>query len=98
MRKSSEVPLKLLAALAKFVTGRSDVPETCYCVDEQRRIVPDINCQTSSFGTSFHYIYGGSSGGNIGDTVVGGSTMPSNERGVFRGGFGYSGGGKAVGG
>jgi hypothetical protein len=98
MRKSSDVPLNLLAALAKFVTGRGDAPETCYCVDEQRRIVPEINCQSSSLGTTYHYIYGGSSSGQIGDTVVGGSTLPSNEGEVIRGGFGYSGGGEGAGG
>ncbi len=41
--------------------------------------MPDSYCQQHS-SAGYHYIYGGSSGGHIGDMVVGGS--------VSRGGFG----------
>ncbi len=92
MRKSSDVPLTLLAALALFATGCHDIPESRNCVDAQGRIVPDTNCQTHSSGGAFRYLYGGRSGGRIGDTVVGGSGTPS-ESGVSRGGFGHAGGG-----
>ena len=96
MRKSSDVPLTLLAALALFVTGCHDTPESRNCVDAQGRIAPDGNCQTHSSGGGYgyHYIYGGRSGGHVGDAVVGGSTTSS---GVARGGFGHAGGGEGGG-
>lgn len=98
MRKSNKVPLNLLAALARFVTGRGVASQNRYCVDEHGVIVPDINCQTSTFGTAYHYVYGGSSDGHIGDVVVGGNVVPSSEDEVTRGGFGYSGYGEGGGG
>lgn len=85
MRKSSEVPITILAALALFTTGCRD--EVQNCVDAQGHIVPDSSCQSPPAGAAYHYIYGGSSGGHIGDTVFGGSTTPSS--GIFRGGFGH---------
>ena len=89
MRRSSAVPLTLLAAVAAFATGCHDEPR--HCVDAQGRIVADTTCSNPASGTGgFHYIYGGSSGGHVGDTVVGGSTTPSD--GVSRGGFGGGGG------
>jgi len=90
MRKSTAVPLTLLAALAAFATGCHDTPESRNCVDAQGRIVPESNCSNASSGSGFRYIYGGRSGGHIGDAVVGGSTTPSD--GVSRGGFGGHGG------
>ncbi|KAA6461792.1 hypothetical protein DYQ86_09025 [Acidobacteria bacterium AB60] len=88
MRKSPAVPLTVLAAVAAFVTACQNEPR--HCVDSQGRIVPDASCAASgSGGGAFRYVYGGSSGGRIGDTVVGGSTSPS---GVSRGGFGGHGG------
>jgi hypothetical protein len=97
MRKSAAAPLTLLAALAALTSLCHNVHESRNCVDAQGRIVRDTNCDTHSGGTGggFHYIYGGSSGGRVGDAVVGGSTTPS-ESGVSRGGFG-SGGGDAGG-
>jgi hypothetical protein len=80
MRRSREVPLTLLAAVALSITGCRD--ERSDCVDAQSHKLPDSSCQVGTTGS--HYIYGGSSGGNVGDTVVGGS--------VTRGGFGGSGG------
>jgi hypothetical protein len=97
MRKSSEVPITLLAALALFTTGCHDTPESRNCVDAQGRIVPGANCEAHATGVPYHYIYGGSSGGHVGDAVVGGSTTSSSESGVSRGGFGHGGGGEGGG-
>ena len=85
MRKSKEVHLVLLTAAALTVTGCRDQRRDC--VDGQNRVQPDSACQAGATGA--HYIYGGSSGGHVGDAVVGGS--------VSRGGFGGIGGGDAGG-
>jgi len=84
MRKSSEVPISLLALLALSSMACNDAPVTRNCVDAQGHIIPDANCEYHSTGT--HYVYGGSSGGRVGDKVVGGS---DSEEGVSRGGFGH---------
>jgi hypothetical protein len=42
-------------------------------------------------------MYGGSSGGRIGDTVFGGSATPSSGASIVRGGFGTSMGGSTGG-
>lgn len=89
MRRSKEVPITLLAALALVTVGCRD-DETRNCVDAQGRIVPDTSCQSPPAGAPYHFIYGGSSGGHIGDAVIGGSATPSG--GIFRGGFGHGGG------
>lgn len=87
MRKSREVPLTLLAAAALAsigtvgTTGCHDQP--AHCVDQQNRLMPDSYCH--NYGSAgYHFVYGGSSGGHFGDTVVGSS--------VSRGGFGSFGG------
>jgi len=86
MRKSREVPLTLLAAVALASIGCSDEPVRC--VDAQNRLMPDSACQANtSSGLGYHYVSGGSSGGHVGDTVVGAS-----EAGVTRGGFGHGSG------
>ncbi len=91
MRKSSDVPLTLLAVLAlAATTGCHDTPESRNCVDAQGRIAPDGNCMAHASGGGYHYIYGGRSGGHLGDAVVGGSGTPG-EGGVERGGFGHGG-------
>jgi hypothetical protein len=94
MRKSREVPLTLLAAaaLASLASAptigcRDNGPP--HCVDAQNRLAPDAMCQTGAGGVGYagyRYVYGGSSGGHFGDTVVGSS--------VSRGGFGHGGGGE----
>ena len=83
MRRSREINLTLLAALAFTMTACRD--ENRDCVDPHNRKLPDSVCEDnaqSPYGA--HYVYGGSSGGHVGDTVVGG--------GVSRGGFGGTGG------
>jgi hypothetical protein len=64
------------------------------CVDAVGHKLPDSTCQAPTPVPGAHYIYGGSSGGHVGDIVIGGSVT----RGGF-GGFGGSGdGGDASGG
>jgi uncharacterized membrane protein YgcG len=84
MRKSRDVPLTLLAVAALSITACRD--ERQDCIDAQSHLMPSAACQTGTPGA--HYIYGGSSGGHVGDIVIGGSVS----RGGF-GGFGSSGGG-----
>jgi hypothetical protein len=82
MRKSREVPLTLLAAVALASIGCHDEPR--HCVDAQNHLMPDSTCELHSSSGGFHYVYGGSSGGHVGDLVIGSS--------VSRGGFGGEGG------
>jgi hypothetical protein len=83
MRKSREVPLTLLAAAALASIGCHDAPR--HCVDAQSHLMLDANCDAHSGGVGiYHYVYGGSSGGHVGDIVIGAS--------VSRGGFGGGGG------
>jgi hypothetical protein len=86
MRKSREVPLTLLAAVALSAIGCHDEPR--HCVDAQNRLQPDSVCEARSGGGGvvggYHYVWGGASGGHYGDSVVGSS--------VSRGGFGHGGG------
>lgn len=97
MRRSREVPLTLLAAIALSATACRDTrSETRNCVDAQGHIVPDTNCEHRGGGAyvPYHYLYGGVSGGRVGDSVVGGRSAPAGaeEGGVSRGGFGHGGG------
>jgi hypothetical protein len=79
MRRSKDVPLTLLAALALSITACRDQREDC--VDARNRLLPNSACQYTGGGYGgAHYIYGGRSGGHIGDSVMGGS--------ISRGGFG----------
>jgi len=90
MRKSREVKLTLLAAVALSITACRN--ENRDCVDAQSRKLPDSACQVSGGGGGAHYVYGGSSGGHVGDYVIGASATP-------RGGFGgFGGGGDSAGG
>ena len=94
MRRSREVKLTLLAAAALSITACR--PEHRDCVDAQGRIQPDSACQANGGTGGYygaHYIYGGSSGGHIGDSVIGGSTTPRGGFGSF-GGSGDGGGGE----
>jgi hypothetical protein len=83
MRKSREVQLTLLAAVALSMTAcRTEHHD---CIDPQGRKEPDSYCDATGGHGIYHYVYGGSSGGHLGDSVIGGSTTP-------RGGFGGIGG------
>jgi hypothetical protein len=90
MRKTSAITLTVLAAVAASVT-LSDCRDAHYdevskhCVDNENHIVPDSQCR-SGIG---HFVYGGSSGGRLGDTVVDGSL---SEHAISRGGYGLFGG------
>ena len=80
MRKSREVPLTLLTVVALSLTACRD--QNRDCVDAYGHKLPDASCDAGATGA--HYVYGGSSGGHVGDVVIGGS--------VSRGGFGGTGG------
>jgi hypothetical protein len=83
MRKSRDVPLTLLAAVALASIGCEN--EQRHCVDAQNHLMPDSACLANTGGgVGYHYVSGGSSGGHVGDTVVGAS-----EAGVSRGGLGH---------
>jgi hypothetical protein len=84
MRKSREVHLTVLAAVALSMTACRTQHRDC--IDNQGRKEPDSYCDVTGGGGIYHYVYGGSSGGHLGDSVLGGSTTP-------RGGFGGIGGG-----
>ena len=105
MRKSQTVPLTLLAAAAFSAGSGCDHPrEIRNCVDSQNHIVSDEKCDhPAAYGGyygggagGYRYLYGGASGGSMGDTVVGGNanadpdaTIVSGEHGTtVRGGFG----------
>jgi hypothetical protein len=81
MRRSPEIHLTVLVVMALSVTACRN--ERRDCVDSTGHLLPDSRCQAGSTGA--RYWYGGSSGGHIGDNVVGGSS-------VSRGGFGGTGG------
>jgi hypothetical protein len=84
MRKSGEVPLTLLAAVALASIGCQH--KARHCVDAKNHLMPDSACEANA-GIGYHYVSGGSSGGHVGDTVVG-----AGESGVSRGGFGHASG------
>jgi hypothetical protein len=89
MRRSKEVQLTLLATVALAMTGCHEHRD---CVDVNNHLLQDSACQAATpTGTGAHWIYGGASGGHVGDAVVGGSS-------VSRGGFGGTGGGGDAGG
>lgn len=102
MKKSSSITLGLLAAVAMAVTTGCRRTEVRDCVDQNNRIVDEKFCkgqqpqqqQSTSHGGGFvpyYWMYGGSSGGRIGDTVIGGRNTPTpGMRAVTRGGFGHS--------
>ena len=87
MRRSREVPLTLLAAAALASVGCHERPR--HCVDAQSHLEPDADCELHPGVGGFHYVYGGSSGGHIGDSVVGASSSSYSF-----GGFGHGGGGE----
>jgi hypothetical protein len=84
MQRSLAVALALLAvANLSAATGCEDHPtQIRYCVDDRMHIVPDERCDNEPFTGSvilpgsYHYLYGGASGGHLDDTVTGGSWQP----------------------
>ena len=108
MKRTQHITLGLLAGMAlAFTSGCNRQAERRDCVDMQGRITDDQNCRvaeeqrrTGYGGTSYHYWYGGSSGGHVGDVVVNGSPTPGMSSGsgggffggIMRGGFGSHGG------
>ena len=89
MRKSSQVPLRILSALVETFRGPLPVREPRYCVDENNRIVAASHCERTTLGVSYHWVYGGATTGQIGDTVEGASREPA----VYNPGFGVRRGG-----
>jgi hypothetical protein len=86
MRRSREIPTcVLLLAASAALAGCNEHRD---CVDDQNHKQPDSYCNAGTH-TGAHFIYGGSSGGGYGDTVVGGHATS----GISRGGFGHGGGG-----
>jgi hypothetical protein len=106
MRRTQHITLGLLASMAlAFTSGCNRRPERRDCVDETGSIVSDQNCQmveqqrrSGYMGhlPYYHYLYGGSSGGSIGDRVFNGNPVPGMSSGssggffggIMRGGFG----------
>jgi len=84
MRRSHAVTLALLAvAILSGSPGCADHPvQIRNCADDNRHIAPDGRCDNEPYTGSavlpgsYHYVYGGASGGHLGDTVVGGSLQP----------------------
>jgi len=107
MKRTQHITLGLLAGMAlAFTSGCSRRPERRDCVDEAGRIANDQNCQMveqrrhsgyTGILPYYHYLYGGSSGGHIGDQVFNGNpaagmgASSSAVGGVSRGGFGSTG-------
>jgi hypothetical protein len=85
MRKSGHLPLRILTGIAEALRGPSELRESRYCVDEDGKIVNDSFCENSQLGTRYHWVYGGSSRGHVGDAVKGGSREPT----VHNRGFGF---------
>ena len=109
MKKSSQITLGLVASVAMaFTVGCRRSTQAQNCVAADNRIVADSWCdesderQRSNPGMyyPYHWMYGGSSGGRLGDTVFNGSPTPTPGVAISRGGFGSSmkgasGGGRA---
>jgi hypothetical protein len=110
MKRTEHITLGLLAGMAlAFTSGCHRPPERRNCVDETGSITTDQNCQLAEqrrrsgfIGPMpyYHYLYGGSSGGHIGDRVVNGNPIPGMSSGggffggiggIARGGFGGTG-------
>lgn len=83
MRRSREIPTcVLLLAASAALLGCTEHRD---CVDADNHKRPDSYCNAGTH-TGAHFLYGGRSGGQYGDTVVGGHS-------ISRGGFGHGGGG-----
>jgi len=101
MKKSSSVTLGLVASLAlTFTACRNERQD---CVDETNHLADPQKCRDAEYNRNngyrgyipYRWVYGGASGGHIGDTVVDGNPAPGMSHassGVSRGGFGSHGG------
>jgi len=114
LRKSSQITLGLVASVALAFTSGCRRTQVQNCVGADNRIVGDQLCDENdrqrrnnpNFYSPYRWIFGGRSGGNMGDTVFDGSTSPSpgattvRSNGVRTGGFGslLGGGGHGSGG
>jgi len=93
-------PLLASAALSLMTVGCETQPKRC--VDEHNMVVDPSFCQATqsagqngSYGTHYHYYYGGSGGYSPGTYVTGGAYTPTpgvSYSGTSRGGFGGSAG------
>ena len=99
MKKSSQITLGLVAAAAlAFTSGCRRQTQVQNCIDAENHIVADSWCEDAEqkrrsspgFFAPYVWIYGGSSGGRFGDTVFGGSAVPTPGATIVRGGFGSS--------
>jgi hypothetical protein len=109
VRKSSQITLGLVASLAMAFTSGCRRTQVQNCVGADNRIIGDQYCdeadkqRRNSPGGYYPYrwLFGGSSGGHIGDSVLGGSTSAwpgattvrgsgAGSGGVSFGGFGSS--------
>jgi hypothetical protein len=74
--------LLAVAALSAATACQDPPTQIRNCIDDNRHMVPDERCDNEPFTGSeilpgsYHYIYGGASGGQMGDAVVGGSWQP----------------------
>lgn len=95
MRRSRDIQAcVLLLAASTAILGCQEPHRDC--VDSQNRKMPDSFCE-SGVHPGARILYGGSSGGRTGDTVIGGSTSRGGLSGILRGGFGsgaHAGGGE----
>jgi hypothetical protein len=97
MKKTQHITLGLLAGMAlAFTSGCNRRAERRDCVDESGRITGEQNCQMveqrrhSGYTGSmpyYHYLYGGRTGGHLGDAVVDGNPVPGMRSGGGTGGF-----------
>jgi hypothetical protein len=93
MRRLDAILFAVLALPAlSAAIGCEDYPtQIRYCIDDQKHIVPDERCDNEPFTGSvilpgsYHYIYGGATGGHLGDTVVGGSWQPKFRANIVSG-------------
>ncbi|MDR3763480.1 MAG: hypothetical protein P4M01_05230 [Acidobacteriota bacterium] len=113
MKRSQSITLGLLTGMAlAFTSGCRSTPQHRDCVDANNHVINNKDCEDADdlrrrgYGGGFsgyHWLYGGSSGGHMGDSVFGGSATPSGGAsgffgGISRGGFGGTGASGAHGG
>jgi hypothetical protein len=102
LKKSSQITLGLVASLALAFTSGCRRTQVQNCVGADNRIVDDQFCDQADQQrrnnpngyVPYRWLFGGSSGGHLGDNVFGGSTSAwpgattVRSNGVTSGGFG----------